>query len=104
MRTPEKLNERSLELHRLIARRLRAEPHRFEQVHTNLRHWRTIVSPNTMPYIARWEAIVAQGMEHALAIATEDSEAAADLRQASPFAGVLDTEERAAFFRNWRWN
>lgn len=103
MRTPERLNARSLELHRLIATRVRARPELFERVHANLRHWRGIVSPSTMPYIERWENIAAQGMEHALAVATEDSEDAAALRQASPFAGVLDTKERAAFFRNWRW-
>lgn len=40
-------------------------------------------------------------MEMCLEFATEDSERATAIRQASPFAGILTNEERLAFLRAW---
>jgi hypothetical protein len=62
------------------------------------------VCANSLPYIEQWERIFLLGMEAALSVATEDSERAAALRQASPFAGVLTPPERTKFFRDWERN
>lgn len=104
MRTPQRLDARSLELHRLIARKLRAQPELFARARDTLDRWRRSVDPQTQPYLERWEAIFAEGVEHAIAVATEESQDAADLRQASPFCGILSTAERAEFFKKWRWS
>lgn len=104
MRSPERLDARSLQLHQLIAQKVRAHPELFARVPATLRHWRGTVDARTMPYIDRWDEIVSRGMEAALAVATEDSEDARALRQASPFCGILTHKERASFFRNWRWD
>ena len=43
-----------------------------------------------------------QGIEACLAVAVEDSQRAAALRQSSPFSGVLSNRERFAFLKAWR--
>lgn len=102
-RTPEMLDRRSLELHRLIARKLRDKPELFPLVEQNLLRWKNSASQRNIPYIDRWLQIVSQGMDAALDMATADTEEARALRQSSPFAGILTHKERFEFFRNWRW-
>ncbi len=45
---------------------------------------------------------MAQGREACMAVMLEDSERAAALRQASPFAGLLSNAERFAVLKAWR--
>jgi hypothetical protein len=92
------IEQRSLAMHRLIADKIRKEPALFDHVFSNLEHWETRVCDATQPYLREWERLAQQGMEPCLAVATEDSERAATLRQSSPFAGVLTDRERFAFF------
>jgi len=101
MRTHQVLDQRSLELHRLIAAKLQQEPGLFVAVRENLAHWSATVSAGTQPYIAEWRNLADQGMAACLAVATQESEHAAALRQASPFAGILTHKERFAFFKAW---
>jgi hypothetical protein len=42
------------------------------------------------------------GVDACLAVAVEDSQRAAALRQSSPFSGVLSNRERFAFLKAWR--
>ena len=97
----QRLDQRSLELHRLIAERLRQHPERLEGVRRTLARWAVIVSPHSQPYVAQWQRLVDAGMEAALAVALEDSERASTLRQCSPFGSVLAPKERFAFFKQW---
>lgn len=101
MRTHQALDERSLRLHRLIADKLRSEPHRFAQVQATLSRWQEAVDPRTQPYVRRWQELARQGLEACLEAATQPTEQGQALRQASPFAGVLTHKERFAFFREW---
>ena len=100
-RTPQLLDRRSLELHQLIARRLREHPERLERVRETLARWKTIVDPRSQPYVAEWQRLVDAGMDAALSVAVEDSERAAALRQCTPLGGVLSPRERWAFFKQW---
>ena len=100
-RTPQLLDRRSLELHQLIARRLREHPERLERVRETLARWKTIVSPDSQPYVTEWQRLADAGMDMLLAVAVEDSERAAALRQCGPFGGVLTPKERSAFFKQW---
>ena len=101
MVTHPELDQRSLELHQLVAEKIRAEPIRFDRARATLARFRRIVDIRSQPYMIEWERVFEQGIEAALALATEDSERATALRQSSPFAGVLTDEERAEFFRKW---
>lgn len=102
MRTHQQIDERSLALHRLVAETLRREPARFERARTTLARFRKVADVRSQPYLKVWEGLFEEGLEKTLAMATEDSERGAALRQTSPFAGVLTPAERAAFFRRWR--
>lgn len=103
MRTPEKLDARSLELHRLIAKKVRSDPELLGRASKTLTRWRAVVDTNTQPYLRRWEQLIEAGLEPALEMATSDSEEAKALRQASPFCGILSPKERAEFLKSWRW-
>lgn len=100
-RTPQWLGQRSLALHRLIAEKIQQEPALFERVKATLARWETIACANSQPYIREWQRLADLGLEKCLAVATEDSEQAAALRQASPFCGILSEEERGEFFLAW---
>jgi hypothetical protein len=99
--THQQIDARSLELHRLIADKIRADPALFERARATLMRFRRMVDERSQPYLVAWERIFAQGMEATLALATEDSEWAAAMRQSAPFAGILTNQERWAFFQNW---
>ena len=101
MRTHQKNDERSLAMHQLIAARIREDPALFDKARTVLAHWREIVSVNTQPYLEEWEALMNQGIDACLAVATEDSMHATALRQSSPLACVLPNQERLEFLKNW---
>lgn len=104
MRTHQEIDERSLALHRLIAEKIRRDPILFERVRTTLARWRRIVCPSAQTYLVEWERLANQGVDACIAVATEDSERAAALRQSSPFAGVLTNQERFAFLKEWKRN
>lgn len=95
------LDQRGLALHRLVAEKIRAEPARFERARATLARFRRIVDVRSQPYMRAWQQVFEEGIEAVLALATEDSERGAAMRQSSPFAGVLTDEERSAFFRQW---
>lgn len=102
MPTQSTIDLRSLALHRLVVERIRGNPALFDQVQATLGRWRTIVDARSQPYLMQWEALIARGgMDECLAVAVEDSERAAALRKASPFAGILTDDERRAFLQEW---
>ncbi|MDO8903188.1 hypothetical protein [Hydrogenophaga sp.] len=43
------------------------------------------MSPSAQSYLEEWERLMAQGLEATLAVALDDSEHGAALRQSSPF-------------------
>ena len=102
MRTHQEIDARSLELHRLIAAKVRRDPALLDRVRLTLRRWRDPGDPSRSDrYLAEWERLLSQGPETMLAVAVEDSERAAALRQCSPFAGILTPAERFAFLKAW---
>lgn len=106
MRTHQQIDRLNLELGRAVAEKLRRHPDLFDKiVAKRLQHWRASVEGGDLssaPYLKHWQALVERGLEACLAKITEDSERAAALRQASPFAGVLNAAERMRVIRAWR--
>lgn len=103
MRTHQKIDERSLSIHQLIAARIREDPALFDEARVILARWREIVSANAQLCLEEWESLMNQGIDACLTTATEDSEHATILRQSSPLACVLPNQERLEFFKNWKW-
>lgn len=101
MPTHQEIDQRSLELHRLITEKIRQDPDLFANVKKTLTRWRTVACSNSQPYLEEWQRLVDLGTEECLAVATEDSERANAMRQASPFCGILTNEERWEFLLEW---
>lgn len=101
MRSHQLIDARSLALHRAVAAKLRRDHTLFEHAQLTLQRWRGTVSPSAQPYLEEWERLMAQGLEATLAVALDDSEHGAALRQSSPFTSVLTNKERFALLKNW---
>jgi excisionase family DNA binding protein len=99
--------ERSLWLHRAVAGRLVVDPRntlakarsnieKLDQQHRGTR---------AGDYVARWAELVKAGTDAVLEALTSPGPEATELRQNSPFAGVLSEEERqaclVAFRKHW---
>jgi len=93
--------ETSLELHRVVADRLRADPSVIERARSRVQEW---LREGTVarPLAEAWGAVLAQPAERVAAFLTDPGQRARDLRQTSPFAGSLDPRTRWAIWRRVR--
>jgi len=91
--SPDRLERRSLELHRAIAAKLRAQPELLAIAHENIQRW-SAQGGRSQPYLDTWRVILERPLEEILQVIAEDSPRMTSLRQSSPFAGVLDPRER----------
>lgn len=96
---PHRLSEeRSIAYHRVIAERMLRQPEIREKALQRVQTW--MASAAEAPFYARkWAEILTGDLSSIAAFLTARSELAFELRQSSPFAGVLTPEER---WRIWR--
>lgn len=99
---------KALWLHRGVAGKLVADPDKvLAKAAVNLQRLRR-VHPDGMAaaWLDRWTAVLNRGAEAVLDVLTSPNADAVELRQNSPFAGVLDEAERRAvlnaFAAHWR--
>jgi excisionase family DNA binding protein len=99
---------KALWLHRAVAGRLVADPGAvLSKARANLDRLRRI-HPDGMAavWLDRWRTVLEDGAEAVLDVLTSRAPHAVELRQNSPFAGVLSEAERravlAAFAAQWR--
>lgn len=98
MNLHELAEERSLALHREVARRLVADPGLLAPARARVEGW--IEEGRVHPaYASAWREILAGPPETIGAFLEDPSERARALRQVSPFAGVVPPLER---WRIWR--
>ena len=90
--------ERSLALHRLIAEKVRSEPELIAQALARIERWRA-GGTLSEPYARRWTELLRGDREELIRVMTESSEIGRELRQTTPFAGVIDARTR---WRVWR--
>ncbi|OGB32952.1 MAG: hypothetical protein A3F78_21700 [Burkholderiales bacterium RIFCSPLOWO2_12_FULL_61_40] len=102
MPTHQELDQRSLALHCIVADKVRKDAHLLDKARATLQRWHQTVSPRTFVYLDEWQRLLDQGEQACLAVATEDSEHAAALRQASPLACLLTPKERFEFLKSWK--
>lgn len=94
----------SLWLHTAVAGHLASEPDgTLERAHANLIRLRR-VHPSGMSsrWLEEWERVLARGSEAILEILTSQTPLAIELRQNSPFAGVLSDGERVTVLNAFR--
>ncbi|MBK9347288.1 MAG: hypothetical protein IPN06_13190 [Burkholderiales bacterium] len=102
MRTPQELDNRSLALHRLVADKVRRDVALLDRAKEIVQRWHQTASPRTFVYLDAWQDLLEKGEAACLAAATEESEWANAMRQASPLACLLTHQERFAFLKQWR--
>ncbi|MHB1702360.1 MAG: helix-turn-helix domain-containing protein [Acidobacteriaceae bacterium] len=87
---------RTLEMHRAIATKIGADPEGTLAIaRANLATARTAdTNGNTTPYLDTWEALIEGPLDRLIRVMNSTDQAARDLRQASPFAGVLSDDDR----------
>lgn len=90
--------ERSLEIHRLIAVRLRETPSLVAAARSRVNAWRADGSVHPF-YAGAWHDLLSGPFDRLLEVLTDPGEPARALRQCSPFAGVVDARTR---WRIWR--
>lgn len=89
---------RSLALHREVARRVREQPELLVPVRARVDGWLRdgSVAP---PYARAWSEILARELDALLEAIVDPSERGRDLRQCTPFTGILDPRTRWRILR-----
>ena len=94
----QRLDERSLAIHMVVAEKLRTDPALLNRARGNLTRWRATLSGAWMD---EWQAVLDGPLERLLSFLGDRSERATRLRQSSPFAGVLTQQERRAIYESY---
>lgn len=100
--------EKSLWLHRALLATMVTEPDEaIAKGRENLRRWRDVHRPDgrTAAGFTRWERVLDQGIDAVMEVASSTSDEACEMRQNSPFAGLLPQQTRRqtlhAFTEHW---
>ena len=97
--------QRSLWLNRLVVGELIRDPDRVLAIaRDNITRWREVHAgrPSILAALDQWSEILDEGVESIVATLTGQSEEAEDLRQNSPFAGVLSQQQREQALTSFR--
>ena len=96
----QRIDQRSLALHRAIADKLRADPTLVAVARENLDRW-SLQSGRSQPYWDAWRELLNRPIEDLLTTIVDESERMTALRQATPFAGILSPSERWAIYARY---
>jgi len=88
---------RSLAYHRAIAELLLTDPAILERARERVRRW--VASRPEAYYVGWWAEVLERPVPEIVEFITDDGEVATELRQSTPFAGVLSPRHR---WRIWR--
>lgn len=88
------IDRRSLEMDRVVARRIQENPQLLAKVRETLRRWIATASPAVRPTLLEWEQILDGPADRLHRTLTGDDEDSTRLRQSSPFCGILTPAER----------
>ena len=97
----ERIDQRSIALHRAIASKIIAQPELLQIAHENIA--RAIAADSRSSHYARaWSEILKKPLGEIAQLMEEDSEPMRALRQATPFAGILTPTERWAIYDEFK--
>ena len=97
--------EKSLWLHRALLTPMLTEPEAvLGKARANLRPGNAIHRPDgmTVRYLQKWDRVLDDGVDAVVEVLISTSEEACEMRQNSPFAGVLPDETRRKVLRAFR--
>lgn len=84
---------RSLDFHKLIAEKIRANPSLVQKALSNMKRWEEQNGCHETLW-DDWLVIIESGLEPLIDFMTSESDEAQRLRSSSPFVGILTQEER----------
>jgi hypothetical protein len=97
--------ERSLWLNRVVAVHVAEDPDRAMAIALENLDRMEAVQPGMNPWLRAWRSVLDSGVDVILGVLTSREPEAVELRQNSPFAGVLGYREREqvleSFRRHW---
>jgi hypothetical protein len=93
----ERIDQRSIALHRAIAEKLRANPALLGIARENIERWAPRAG-RARRHLDAWREILERPLEEILELIVQDTEEMRELRQSNPFAGVLEPRERWAIY------
>lgn len=97
------IDRRSLELNRLVVKKIRQQPELMDFVRKklDLTLSEPRLSESCKDALREWQTILAlKSFEEILGILVEDSHEGQRLRQSTPFTGILSQQERLEGFRS----
>ena len=92
-----RIDARSLAMYRAMAVKQRQSPELLASAHDNLQRW-SATAGRSQPYLDAWPELLKLPLAELFVVMVEDSEKMTAMRQAGPFAGVLNEEERMKIF------
>lgn len=96
------LDARSLAMHCKIAQKISRDPNLIEKAKMNLERWSAKSGKPLPMYFREWQEILKRPWPEIAEFITSMSEDATRLRSSSPFAGILDAEERNQIYAAFR--
>jgi excisionase family DNA binding protein len=97
--------EKSLRLHQALLAPMLADPDAvMSKARNNLDRWQNLHRPDgmTVRHFEQWRRVLDSGLDAVVDIVISPSQEARELRQNSPFAGVLPDETRLQVLRTFR--
>lgn len=96
---------RQLWMHQAMLTHLLTRPEDvMAKARDNIEHWQSMhrTDGKTAEYLRAWEKVLDRGLRATVEMMTSTSPRARELRQNSPFAGVLSQDERLKALRSFR--
>ena len=94
-----RIEERSLAIHRVIAQRLHENPALIQSAKSNLARW--IKRDGEIPAWREWNDILGKPLAQIIDFILSPSEKSRQLRQSSPFCGILTPRERWKIYESF---
>lgn len=98
------IDRRNLELHRLVAKKIRNQPELMNVVSEKLDRilGEPRLSESCKDALREWQTIFSlKSFNEILEILVQDSDEGQRLRQSTPFSGILSQQERGEVFRRY---
>jgi hypothetical protein len=96
------IEARSLAMHCLAAQKIMLEPELLGKVRRTLDAWRQRYGKDTPRALEQWAVILRRPWPQIAAFITDPGEHATQLRQSTPFAGVLSARDRNRVYAAFR--
>ena len=94
-----RINARSLVMHRVIAEKLMQNSELLQKAKDNIKRWR--MHGVEVSAFKEWENIIDSGLNNVIRIITANTEESARLRQSTPFTGILTPKERKNIYESF---